>query len=281
LRQVHSFVNSHDGAVTHYELASQWHHSRSSIVLILRALSESFSVEPPLYSKSAAAGAVQRQQQQPRRPLNQANPAFFHGAARSMSTPVGVVAPAPLYNGNRAAQSFSATSPAGANKRRVNNALRERAAAFNAQMRIDFDQLMGAQGKLSDGRRFGEASRSHADALCVATENAALLDRCAAELDVALAEARRRQLALTDGVDADADADDERFALVDNAMQAQLIDQVAADNAIGDVVYALFQALEQGGGSLSFDRWLAAVRRLHREQFRHRALALKIMSRLS
>ncbi|GAB5369650.1 hypothetical protein AAMO2058_001423300 [Amorphochlora amoebiformis] len=57
----------------------------------------------------------------------------------------------------------------------------------------------------------------------------------------------------------------------------QILQEVAKDHAIGDTLYALDKALEDG--RVSLDVFLRQVRRLAKQQFRHRVLALKIMER--
>ncbi|TVU49173.1 hypothetical protein EJB05_00469, partial [Eragrostis curvula] len=252
------------GLVANAPYLRSWVFPSSNLVDLVRSLSHLFGLDPPLFTRNAAAPP----------PTNPAPP------PRVLPTPTPTHSPSP--SSYRLGGSFPASpqlaarpppteDPAEVFKRNAVAKLVDMAYADVAALRpareAEVDALFAVQAELrhrgdvvADGvRRMGE-------------EKEALERRLQ---DVMMATDVLESWVMENNRRGDTHAVDDAIQPAD-VLSRQMIECTAADLALEDSVYALDKAVQEG--SVPFDGYLRSVRALAREQFFHRALSAKVHS---
>ncbi|TVU49227.1 hypothetical protein EJB05_00525, partial [Eragrostis curvula] len=252
------------GLVANAPYLRSWVFPSSNLVDLVRSLSHLFGLDPPLFTRNAAAPP----------PTNPTPP------PRVLPTPTATHSPSPSYrlgggsfpaSPQLAARPPPTEDPAEVFKRNAVAKLVDMAYADVAALRpareAEVDALFAVQAELrhrgdvvADGvRRMGEEKES--------------LERRLQ--DVMMATDVLESWVMENNRRGDAHAVDDAIQPAD-VLSRQMIECTAADLALEDTVYALDKAVQEG--SVPFDGYLRSVRALAREQFFHRALSAKVHS---
>mmetsp|Transcript_154 Transcript_154/g.394 ORF Transcript_154/g.394 Transcript_154/m.394 type:complete len:409 (-) Transcript_154:246-1472(-) len=279
-----------------------WTENRSTLAMLCVILSQKFSQKPPVYKATSMTRPVRKAAPvSVNNPIQRARPVFQNSGvsppvARPVAQPVrpqgynpqwqnGSVQPqnqqnqgmAHLYQvsnpyGNQgASQAMSIEVDPRAKRKeellsKARKMLKERAEELLGEQKEEIGRLGEAEQKLSQGKL--QLSRVQAETLHEKQQlqqSLKTLNNQEVELTKWLGEREGKELVIDEVVDGK------------DTWSKQVLNEVAKDNAIEDTLYALDKALENG--QINLDVFLRQVRRLSKQQFQHRMLALKIMER--
>ncbi|KAI0499332.1 hypothetical protein KFK09_020235 [Dendrobium nobile] len=234
----------------HAPYLKNWIYPSSNLVDLVRSLSQIFSNDPPLYSR-----------QNPR-----PNPNPTHN-------PI----PSPSSSSNHSISSYTpglhsrpTEDPSEVFRRNAMKKILDAVHADSAGLRkvqeAEMEGLLGTQATLR--HREEELARGLREMLGEKEGLEQMLQLVLMNTDILEGWMRENQGKWLRDVDAD-----DAFEPVD-ALSRQMLECTAEDLAVEDTVYSLDKALQ--AGSIPFDMYLKNVRALSREQFFHRALAMKV-----
>lgn len=281
-----------------------WLYPRSNLVELVRSLSLIFGQDPPLYSKPAGvyqsmnpphgmgAGAMMSQTppststatsgMQPRASMNPAHGVGAYPPSSSMSqipgtSPYGGTPstlsphhPYPPYRHPTSSNQAPRTDPSSdVFRRNAINTLIERFQREVAEMRkakeMEMDKLANVQGLL---RQREETCKKGLRELYQEKE---ALEQ---QLQTVLTNTDVLETWLKHNTKPDTDVDiDNSFEPCD-ALSKQLLECTSCDLALEDLLYSLDKAVQEG--VIPVDMYLKHVRTVSREQFLHRATAVKV-----
>ncbi|KAK1356208.1 Steadiness box [Heracleum sosnowskyi] len=278
IKRPHPFVNP-SGMVS-IPYLQNWIYPSSNLLELCGNLSHYFGSNPPLYSQRRP---VQNVSPSPSVSPSMSPSVSFDSssgvAAARPAIPPGTYPPSPYSSGGRM-QFPVPTQPAPPQRisedagevfrRNAINKLVENLHGDIGVMRkskeAEMEGLFGVQGTLrqraehiSKGVREMEGEKEGLELQ---------LQMVSMNTDVLEGWLRENEGKKKDGVGID-----DAFVPVDN-FSKQILECTSADLAIEDVVYALDKAVQDG--SIPFDQYLRTIRSLSREQFFHRATALKV-----
>jgi ESCRT-I complex subunit TSG101 len=251
----HPLVNC-SGLIANAPYLRSWVFPSSNLVDLVRSLSHLFGLDPPLFTRNAAAAPP------PPRVLPTPIP------PSSYNRPGGSSFPASPQLASRPPPT---EDPAEVFKRNVITKLVDMAYADAAAVRTareaEVDTLFAVQAELrhrgdlvADGvRRMGEEKEA--------------LERCLQ--DVMMATDVIESWIMENSQRGGTQASDDAIQPAD-VLSRQMIDCTVADLALEDTIYALDKAIQEG--LVPFDSYLRSVRALARDQFFHRALSAKVHS---
>jgi ESCRT-I complex subunit TSG101 len=244
------------GLIANAPYLRSWVFPSSNLVDLVRSLSHLFGLDPPLFTRNAAAAPPPpRVLPTPTPPpsYNRPGGCSFPASPQLATRPPPTEDPAEVFKRNAVAKLVDMAYADAAALRTAREA--EVDALFTVQA-----ELRHRGGLVADGvRRMGE-------------EKEALERRLQ---DVMMATDVTESWVMENSRRGDTQAADDAIQPAD-VLSRQMIDCTAGDLALEDTIYALDKAIQEG--SVPFDSYLRSVRALARDQFFHRALSTKVHS---
>ncbi|KAK1289332.1 Protein ELC [Acorus calamus] len=256
VRPSHPNVLDPSGAVTHPYL-SGWVFPSSNLLDLVRQLSISFGRDPPLFSKQPP-------------PTSRPNPSPNPSPNPNPSIAASPQPPPRAYSVSPYAGRQRAEDPAEVFRRnainKLLNSVHEDLVVLRRSREGEVEGVFNCQAVLK--RREEEVLRGVRE---MQEEREGLeqqLQMVLMNSDVLEGWVRENFRPGDGGVDVD-----DAFEMVDG-LSRQMVECAAADMADDDVMYSLEKAVERG--VIGFDVYMKNVRALSREQFFHRAIAVKV-----
>ncbi|XP_074587271.1 protein ELC-like [Curcuma longa] len=246
-----------------------WVYPSSNLVDLVRSLSHLFGLDPPLYSRPAAALPQNQSPPNTRHPIpsssNPSPPRIYsslpspYGGGRFPPSPQTQMSshpvedPADVFRRNAISKIVENVHRDAASLRRSQESEMEPLLSLQAELRIRGEEL--SRGV----REMVEEKEGLEQQLQLVLMNTDVLEGWVRET-----EARSRKV---DALDVD-----NVFEPMD-ALSRQILELTAADLAVEDTIYSLDKAVQEG--AITFESYLKSVRTLCREQFFHRATLAK------